>query len=178
MNACLVYEERSQVILDIEQDAESKSLMGLGKGCQHRSSRSPSMRYGLCRPDQYGLYPGLSTFFDRQKRRRNRREKKFGTKTVSLSCPVERMSGFFTRILSSIKTKYPFPRISCRKYAILKRRHIPARLVHSGGRNTACHTIIYSNPVTPCDIFLKKQYFSGLDEQGLGTILIGIKSSP
>lgn len=44
--------------------------------------------------------------------------------------------------------------------------------------NTACCKIIFSNPVTPCDIYLKNQYFGGVDEQGLGTILIGVKTDP
>ena len=34
--------------------------------------------------------------------------------------------------------------------------------------------IIYANPGRSNDAFLKKQYFDGIQEQGLGTILIGI----
>ncbi len=32
----------------------------------------------------------------------------------------------------------------------------------------------YSNPSTFCDVYLKEQYFAGTEEKGLGTILIGI----
>jgi hypothetical protein len=40
-----------------------------------------------------------------------------------------------------------------------------------------CYPIIYANPSTFSDVFLKKQYFRGLDERGLGTILVGAKQS-
>jgi hypothetical protein len=38
-----------------------------------------------------------------------------------------------------------------------------------------CHSIIFCNPAVPCDLYLKEQYFRGIDEGGLGTILIGVK---
>jgi hypothetical protein len=38
-----------------------------------------------------------------------------------------------------------------------------------------CRSIIYANPATPSDIYLKEQYLSGLDEKGVETILIGVK---
>jgi hypothetical protein len=33
---------------------------------------------------------------------------------------------------------------------------------------------IYANPSPPCDLFLKQSYFPGHDEEGLGTILVGM----
>jgi hypothetical protein len=36
------------------------------------------------------------------------------------------------------------------------------------------HSIIYANPSTLGDTFLKAQYFDGIHEKGLGTILIGV----
>ncbi len=38
------------------------------------------------------------------------------------------------------------------------------------GRN-----IMYANPSTLCDVFLKEQYFDRMDEKGSGTILVGVK---
>ncbi len=38
-----------------------------------------------------------------------------------------------------------------------------------------CHSVVYASPSTPCDVFLKKQYFQGRDVKGSGTVLIGIK---
>ena len=38
-----------------------------------------------------------------------------------------------------------------------------------------CHSVVYGSPSTPADIFLKKKYFQGKDERGTGTVLIGIK---
>ena len=34
----------------------------------------------------------------------------------------------------------------------------------------------YSNPSTYCDVYLKEQYFDGIEEKGLGTILIGVNT--
>ncbi len=39
-----------------------------------------------------------------------------------------------------------------------------------------CNSILYCSPSTPCDVFLKNQYFQGMDTKGTGTVLIGIKS--
>ena len=36
------------------------------------------------------------------------------------------------------------------------------------------HSIIYANPSTLGDTFLKAQYFDGIHEKGLGTILVGV----
>lgn len=37
-----------------------------------------------------------------------------------------------------------------------------------------CKSIIYATACTPADIYLKEQYFDGVDEKGCGTILVGI----
>lgn len=38
-----------------------------------------------------------------------------------------------------------------------------------------CHSVVYGSPSTPSDVFLKKKYFQARDERGSGTVLIGIK---
>jgi hypothetical protein len=42
------------------------------------------------------------------------------------------------------------------------------------GIDFSYRSIIYAIPTTPTDIFLKNTYFEGLDQWGLGTILIGV----
>ncbi len=38
-----------------------------------------------------------------------------------------------------------------------------------------CHSVVYGSPSTPTDVFLKNKYFQGKDDRGTGTVLIGIK---
>jgi hypothetical protein len=38
-----------------------------------------------------------------------------------------------------------------------------------------CHSVVYGSPSTPADVFLKNKYFQGRDVKGTGTTLVGIK---
>ena len=176
VNACPVSEGDRQVILDIEQDAESKSLMGLGKvintgvravlNCDTVYVAMTNMDY-----DQ-GCHPSLIVKKGGEIVGEEIRDK---DRIAQLSDRED--VWFLHKNFVIYKNRISFPNDIMQKICYFETPDIPVDWCIPE-ENTVCHTIICSNPVTPCDVYLKKQYFSGLDEQGLGTILIGIKSSP
>ncbi len=165
-----------RVILDIEQDAENNSLMGLGKVV------NTGVRAVL---DCDAVYAALTDMDFSQGCQPSLIVKKDGEivgEEIRDKDRIAQLSGrkdvwFLHKNFIFYKDKINFPQDIMQKICCFETPAIIAdwRIPED---NAACHTIICSNPVTPCDVYLKKQYFDGLDEQGLGTILIGVKSSP
>jgi hypothetical protein len=75
------------------------------------------------------------------------------------------------------KDKISFPQDIMKKICQFETPSLPAQWCIVEDEQLQCYPIIYANPSTPSDVFLKNQYFSGLDERGLGTILVGAKQS-
>ncbi len=73
------------------------------------------------------------------------------------------------------KDRISFPKELTQKVCRFEIPCLPAKWCVLENDSFQCQSIIYANPATPCDIYLKKQYFRGLDEKGLGTILVGVK---
>ena len=73
------------------------------------------------------------------------------------------------------KDKLSFPQDIMKKICHFEIPYLPAEWCTIEDDNFQCHSIIYANPATPCDVYLKEQYFGGLDKRGLGTILVGVK---
>ena len=72
------------------------------------------------------------------------------------------------------KDKVSFPQDLMKKVCHFEIPGLPAEWCVVEDDNFQCRSIIYANPSTLGDMFLKKQYFDEIDEKGLGTILIGV----
>ena len=72
------------------------------------------------------------------------------------------------------KDKVSFPQDMMKKICHFEIPGLPAEWCLVEDENFQCRSIIYANPSTLGDIYLKKQYFNEIDEKGLGTILIGV----
>jgi len=72
------------------------------------------------------------------------------------------------------KDKVSFPQDLMKKVCHFEIPGLPAEWCLVEDENFQCRSIIYANPSTLGDIFLKKKYFNDIDEKGLGTILIGV----
>ena len=72
------------------------------------------------------------------------------------------------------KDKVSFPQDLMKKICHFEIPGLPAEWCLVEDENFECRSIIYANPSTLGDIYLKKQYFNEIDEKGLGTILIGV----
>jgi hypothetical protein len=74
------------------------------------------------------------------------------------------------------KDKMSFPQDIMQKNCFFEIPCLPAEWCLVEHNSIDCNSIIYANPCTPCDTFLKEKYFNGIDEKGSGTILVGIES--
>ncbi|MGD8846248.1 MAG: hypothetical protein PVI54_12085 [Desulfobacteraceae bacterium] len=74
------------------------------------------------------------------------------------------------------KDKISFPQDIMKKICFFEIPCLPAEWCLVEDDQFECSSIIYANPCTPADIYLKEQYFDAVDEKGSGTILVGIES--
>jgi hypothetical protein len=81
---------------------------------------------------------------------------------------------FMHRNFVIYKNKISFPQDVMKKICYFEIPCLPAEWCVVEGDKLACRTLIYANPSTLCDVYLKEQFFKGTDEKGLGTILIGV----
>lgn len=73
------------------------------------------------------------------------------------------------------KDKISFPQDIMKKICFFEIPCLPAEWCRVEDDFFECKSIIFGNPCTPADIFLKERYFDGVDEKGCGTILVGIE---
>ncbi len=179
VNVFPLFDEDRQKILDIEQDTEDRSLMGLGKVINTgvRKVLSYNLVYlALTNMDfEWGNHPTLilkkgHDLVGEEIRDKDRIEILSNQKNV----------WFMHKNFVVYKDKISFPQDIMKKICHFEIPHLPLEWCRyiPQKNNVQYHSIIFANPATPCDIYLKKQYFRGIDERGLGTILIGIKKEP
>lgn len=165
----LADDDRQQVYA-IEQEAEEKSLLGLGKvinaGVQ-----------GVLECDW--VYVALTdTDFDwtcHPNLLMKKGDEVVGEE-VTDKATIDRLAAnqnvwFLHKNFVVYKDKVSFPQDVMKKICYFEIPCHPAQWPVG----IQCHSIVYGSPSTPCDVFLKKKYFQGRDERGSGTVLIGIK---
>jgi len=163
-----------QKILEIEQDAQEKSLMGLGKVINTgvREVLNCDLIYAALTNMEFdgSRYPSLVL-------------KKGGMvvgEEVRDKEVIERLSNqknvwFMHKNFVIYKDEISFPQDLRQKICRFETPSLPAEWCVVKDDGFQCNSIIYANPTVPCDLFLKEQYFKELNEQGLGTILVGVK---
>ena len=167
--------EDRRKIMEIEEDAEKRSLMGLGKVV------NVGVREVLkCDP----IYVALSNM-DFDWGRHATLVLKKGDEVVGAEVRDEKLIArlskqknvwFMHKNFIVYKDKMSFPQDIMQKTCFFEIPCLPAEWCLVEDNTFQCDSIIYANPSTPSDIFLKEQYFNGLDEKGCGTILVGIES--
>jgi len=168
----LFNESDKEMLLKIEKEAEEKSLMGLGKvvntgvvevlECGLVFVALTSMEF------DWGLHPSLILKKGEEVVGEEIRDPK---KIEALRNKKE--VWFMHRSFVVYKDKIVFPKDIMEKVCHFEIPSIPCewdciRCVEGYGR------LIFANPSTPADVFLKERYFGGMDERGLGSILIGM----
>ena len=168
-------DEDRHKIMEIEEDAEKRSLMGLGKvvnagvrevlKCARIYVALNNMEF------DWGCHATLVL--------------KKGDEIVGQEVRDEeiiaRLSNqknvwFMHKNFVIYKDKMSFPQDIMKKVCTFEIPCLPAQWCFVKDDAFHCESIIYANPCTPADIFLKEKYFNGLDEKGTGTILVGIES--
>ena len=174
VDASPLSEEDRKQVLEIEQDAEKKSLMGLGR----------VVNTGVREVLNYDLIYVALTSMDFDWGCRPSLVLKKGQEVVGEEIrdkeAIARLSNqknvwFMHQNFVIYKDKLSFPQDIIKKVCHFDTPCIPAEWCTVEDDKFQCHSIVYANPAAPCDIYLKKQYFSGLNEKGSGTILVGAK---
>jgi hypothetical protein len=165
--------DRSKV-LAIEEEAEKKSLMGLGKvantgvkdvvACDLVFVALTTMEF------DWGCHASLVL--------------KKGDEVVGEEVRdqevIAKLSNqddvwFMHQNFVIYKDRMSFPKDIMDRTCQFETPSLPAEWCLLDEASFKCHAIIYANPTPPCDLYLKERYFSGSSEKGLGTILIGVK---
>ena len=160
-------------MLDIEQEAEKNAFMGLGNvvNAGVREVLACGLIYvALTNMDfEWGCGPSLvmkkgEELVGEEVRDEQRLAELSNRKDV----------WFMHQNFVVYKDKVSFPQDLMKKICHFEIPGLPAEWCLVEDENFECRSIIYANPSTLGDIYLKKQYFNEIDEKGLGTILIGV----
>lgn len=161
-------------LLEIELEAEEKSLMGLGK----------VVNVGVRELVQYDwMYVALTSMDFDWGCRPNLVMKK-GDEVVGEEVTdkdeIERLSRqknvwFMHKNFVVYKNKVSFPKDVMEKVCYFEIPCHPADWCSVEEERLTCHSMVYAWPSTPGDVFLKEKYFGGADERGSGTVLVGVK---
>lgn len=166
--------EDREKIIDIEQDAEKRSLMGLGKVVNTgvREILNCDLIYVALNNMEFdwGCHATLVL-----KKGQEVVGEEVRDEEVIARLSNQKNVWFMHKNFVVYRDKISFPEDIMKKICHFEIPCLPAEWCSLEDNRFQCDSIIYANPSTPSDVFLKDQYFSGLDERGLGTILIGVK---
>ncbi len=167
-------EEDCQQLLDIARDAEKRSLMGLGKVINTgvKDILSCDFIYGALTDMDFDWGCASPLLL---KKGQEVVGEEIHDKAFIKSLTNQKNVWFMHKNFVIYKDRIRFPQDIMKKICHFEIPSIPAEWCVLEEGSFQCHSIIYTPPPTPGDIYLKEQYFSGLDERGLGTILVGVK---
>lgn len=165
--------EDFDAVLQKEQEAEERSLMGLGKVINTgvRKILSCERVYVALTAMEFDWGCGASLIL------------KKGDETVgeevrdpAVIADLQKRKDvwFMHRNFVIYKDRIVFPQDIMKKICHFEIPCLPADFCVPDDDQLKCAAILYGAPSTLNDIFLKTQYFDGVDEQGTGTILVGI----
>jgi len=161
-------------MLGIEQEAEKNAFMGLGNVVNAGVRKVLTYEFiyvALTNMDfAWGSHPSLVMRKGEELVGEEVQDKK---RIAELS--KRKNVWFMHQNFVIYKDKVSFPQDLMKKICHFEIPGIPADWCRLEDEAIENHSIIYANPSTLGDIFLKEQYFDGIQKQGLGTILIGLE---
>ncbi|MDM8544565.1 hypothetical protein QUF90_26095 [Desulfococcaceae bacterium HSG9] len=160
-------------ILDIERDAEKKAIMGLG------SVINSGVREVLnCELIYVALTNMDFSWGDHASLIMKKGDELVGEEVQNKKRIAELSKRkdvwFMHQNFVIYKDKVSFPKDLMKKICHFEIPSLPTDWHQLEDWPIEYRSIIYANPSTPCDNFLKKRYFDGIHEKGLGTILVGV----
>jgi hypothetical protein len=162
-----------QKMLEIEQEAEKNAFMGLGNvvNAGVREVLACGLIYAaLTNMDfEWGCRPSLV-----MKKGRELVGEEVHDKQRLAELSNRKDVWFMHQNFVIYKDKVSFPQDLMKKICHFEIPGLPAEWCLVEDEDFQCRSIIYANPSTLGDMYLKKQYFNDIDEKGLGTILIGV----
>jgi hypothetical protein len=166
-------EKDSQQVLDIEDEAEKHSLMGLGK------VTNSGIREVLTCDLVYVALTGREFEWGSPSLILKKGEEVVGEEThdEEAIARLKKMENVWFMLDDFViyKDRMSFPQDIAKNLCCFDIPCLLAEWCVIEGSDFSCCSIIYASPSTPCDLFLKNSYFKGVDVQGQGTILVGVK---
>ncbi len=176
IGAAFLLDEDHQKILEIETESEKRSLMGLGKvfnsglrevlQCTH-------IVVGLTNMDfDWGRLPSLVLKKGDEVVGEEVRDEEDRSKLSS-----QENVWFMHECFVIYKDRMSFPKELMDKTCYFDTPCLPAEWCRLEGKNHLINfnAVIFANPSTLTDNFLKTKYFKGVNEKGVGTILVGLQ---
>jgi hypothetical protein len=176
LNFCPVHPKEREKILELEQEAEKRSLMGLGKVIN--AGIREVLRFDM-------VYVALTTM-EYNWGHCSALVLKKGDKIVGESIYDEALIAklsqdpnvwFMHRNFVIYKDLVSFPKDIMQKICHFEIPGLPGDQLDITMEDDISTEIRYGIPSTYCDVHLKELYFEGKDEQGLGTLLIGVNTT-
>ena len=171
--SCPLLDEDRQQILAKEQEAEERSLMGLGKVINTgvREVLNGDLVYvALTTMDfDWGYKATLILKKDQEVVGEEVRNK-----AMIAELSEKENVWFLHKNFVVYKDKISFPQDIMKKICFFEIPCLPADFFILDTDDFQYQSVFYGNPSTLCDIYLKEKYFAGIDEKGLGTILVGV----
>lgn len=167
--------EDRREILDLEKEAEKRSLMGLGK----------VINSGVRKVLQYDLVYVFLTNMEFSWGHCSALILKKGDQLVGEDIYDEAVlaelskspnAWFMHENFVIYKDFISFPQDIMQKICHFELPGMPADWLSEDTDKLAISEIWYANPSTFGDVYLKENYFNGQDERGLGTILVGVNT--
>ena len=171
VKACPFAPEDHNKIMEIEEDAEKRSLMGLGKVINvgvREVLKCDSIYVALNNMNfDWGCHATLVL--------------KKGDEVVGAEVRDEEIIAklskqknvwFMHKNFVVYKDKMSFPQDIMQKICFFEIPCLPAEWCLVEDDSFQCNSIIYANPCTPSDVYLKEQYFNGTDENGSASFLV------
>lgn len=167
-------EEDRKRVMEIEQDAEERSLLGLGKvinigvqevlKCTLIYVAMTDMNFDWTRHSNLNLKKGSVLVGE---------EVRDEEKICRLA--EDKNVWFMHKNFVVYKDKVSFPQDIMKKICHFEIPSLVADWCVVEEGKLHCKSILYGCTATPGDVFLKEKYFKGKDEKGSGTILVGVR---
>ncbi|MBT3368476.1 MAG: hypothetical protein HN416_15090 [Nitrospina sp.] len=161
-------------ILSLEEEAEKKSLMGLGKvvNAGVREVMDCDLVYVALTGMDFDWAGGHPSLVLKKGEEVVGKETRDEDEIARLS--TKKNVWFMHRNFVVYRDRISFPQDIMKKICHFEIPCIPAEWCIFDSSQFKCRSAIHANPATSTDLFLKEEYFGGVDEKGTGTILLGI----
>ena len=173
INASPFSSDDRRTMLDIEQEAEKKAFLGLGSVINsgvREVLNCESVYVALTNMDfAWGCHASLV-----MKKGDELVGEEVQDKERIAELSKREDVWFMHQNFVIYKDKVSFPNDLMKKICHFEIPGLPADWCRLEDEEVENRSILYANPSTSGDSFLKKQYFQGISEKGLGTILVGV----
>lgn len=177
VNSCPLLNDDHPRILEIELEAEKRSLMGLGKVVNTgvREILNHDLVYAALTSKDFdwGCYSTLLL-----KKGQEIVGQEIRDEAVLAELANKKNVWFLHKNFVIYKDRISFPGDIMNKICTFEIPCLPAEFCVLGDDRLRCRAINFASPSVLCDVYLKEQYFDGENVADLGTILIGVKQGP